>query len=278
MERETSRVMRNKGALAVRGAISSTPRHILLVEDSRVNQMVTVALLRKAGYQVDAVDNGFEAIESVRVLCYDLVLMDMAMPKMDGFETTSKIRGLPAPRNRIPIIAITANLPADYQARCLAAGMNDYIPKPINRLRLLPVLERWLTLPKTASCEAALHNAGSYECELDTEVLNQLQADTDLIALRRVIRLFIEETQMRLTVIATAQRIGDWPRLQREAHTLKSSAGAFGARRLQEHARRLDQSCRDGNWDEARALAQSIAAVAEPSLEVLTRQYAPGSR
>ena len=109
--------------------------------------------------------------------------------------------------------------------------------------------------------------------ELDPQVLRRLEADTNPVLLRRVINLFIDETTTRLRDIAAARAVGDWQRLQREAHILKSSAGTLGAKRLQEYARRLDHTCRNGDLVTAHHLAESIDKVAALALEALTRYY-----
>ncbi len=116
---------------------------LLLVEDNQVNQRVAVGLIRKLGYEVEAVSSGGEAIEAIRSNCYQAILMDCQMPEMDGFEATARIRQMEGPAASTPIIALTANaLPGDRE-RCLDAGMDDYIPKPLQLARLAEVLGRW---------------------------------------------------------------------------------------------------------------------------------------
>jgi signal transduction histidine kinase/ActR/RegA family two-component response regulator len=116
---------------------------LLLVEDNPVNQRVAVGLIRKLGYEVEAVSSGTEAIEAVRANSYQAILMDCQMPEMDGFEVTARIRQMEGGISSTPIIALTANaLPGDRE-RCLEAGMDDYIPKPLQMARLAEVLGRW---------------------------------------------------------------------------------------------------------------------------------------
>jgi CheY-like chemotaxis protein len=116
---------------------------LLLVEDNPVNQRVAVGLIRKLGYDVEAVSSGSEAIEAVRASSYQAILMDCQMPEMDGFEVTARIRQMEGEAATTPIIALTANaLPGDRE-RCLEAGMDDYIPKPLQMARLAEVLGRW---------------------------------------------------------------------------------------------------------------------------------------
>ncbi len=117
---------------------------ILVVDDSATNRIITAALLRKAGFSVTLADGGVEAVRLMTDEAFDAVLMDVAMPEMDGLAATAAIRALPAPRAEVPIIAMTAHAFPEYRDRCLAAGMDDYIAKPFQTLDLLEALERQL--------------------------------------------------------------------------------------------------------------------------------------
>jgi two-component system sensor histidine kinase/response regulator len=116
---------------------------ILLADDNPLNCRLAVLMLEKAGHVIDVVEDGAAAIEAVRGAHYDLVLMDVQMPEVDGLEATRQIRRLPIAQAGVPVIAITANAMAGDDRRCLAAGMNDYITKPIDRARLLSTVARW---------------------------------------------------------------------------------------------------------------------------------------
>jgi PAS domain S-box-containing protein len=117
---------------------------ILLVEDSAPNRLVATAILSKAGYRVETAENGLQALSAVKNNQYGLVLMDVAMPEMDGLEATRTIRGLDGERGRIPIVAMTAGAFDEDRQRCLDAGMNDFVSKPVMRADLLSAVERWL--------------------------------------------------------------------------------------------------------------------------------------
>lgn len=116
---------------------------VLLVEDNKVNQKVAIAILKKAGCLVDAADNGQDAIQQIRRDTYDVVLMDCQMPIMDGFEATAKIRTMDEPTCSIPIIALTAHAMKDDRQKCLDGGMDDYIPKPVNRQALIDLINKY---------------------------------------------------------------------------------------------------------------------------------------
>lgn len=119
---------------------------LLVVDDSATNRILTASLMRKAGFTVETAEGGAEAIAAVTDADqpYDAVLMDIAMPEVDGIAATRAIRGLPNARSRTPIIAVTAHGFAEDRERCLEAGMNAYVVKPIRRALLLAALHSWL--------------------------------------------------------------------------------------------------------------------------------------
>jgi len=128
-------------------SVFQSPRRrgrLLLAEDNPINQKVAMHLLGRLGYAVDLAQNGAEAVKMVQGRTYDLVLMDCQMPVMDGFQATKAIRQLAAPVSRITIVAVTANALAGERERCIAAGMDDYVPKPVSKEALDKALARWL--------------------------------------------------------------------------------------------------------------------------------------
>ncbi|CAK0771151.1 two-component system, sensor histidine kinase and response regulator [Azospirillaceae bacterium] len=129
---------------------------ILLAEDNKTNQLFAVTLLRRAGYAVDVVDDGRQAVEAVGRRNYALVLMDVQMPVMDGVEAAIRIRALPPPNGRVPVIAMTAHAMPAARHDCLAAGMDDYVSKPIHKSVLLATVARWLRREPVASASASL--------------------------------------------------------------------------------------------------------------------------
>jgi two-component system, sensor histidine kinase and response regulator len=131
---------------------SGTPAHIrlLLVEDNFVNQRVALYMLAKLGYQVHVAQNGREALERLRAVAYDLVLMDCQMPEMDGFEASKLIRD-PASGvldHAVPIIAMTAHAAPEDRARSIASGMNDFLSKPVDQAALSAMILKWLRPPE----------------------------------------------------------------------------------------------------------------------------------
>jgi len=125
--------------------ISNPNVRVLLVEDNKVNQQVAIAILKKAGCTVDAVDNGQDAIQQIRKATYHVVLMDCQMPIMDGFEATARIRAMDEPLRNLPIIAITAHALKEDQEKCIESGMNDYVSKPVSRQILIDMINKYTT-------------------------------------------------------------------------------------------------------------------------------------
>ena len=128
-------------------------RRLLLAEDSQANRLVATTFLKSAGYDVDAVANGKEAVEATQNFSYDLILMDVSMPEMDGIEATKLIRQLPGKNSKVFIVALTANVFKDDIERCYEAGMDGFVPKPINKKHLLKSIDKFLAISEAADNE-----------------------------------------------------------------------------------------------------------------------------
>jgi CheY-like chemotaxis protein len=121
-----------------------SPLLVLVAEDNVVNQMLARRLFEKLGCKMDLAVNGLEAVRMARSVDYDVIFMDCSMPELDGYEATARLRQLARPtERRVPIIALTANVMAEDRAKCLAAGMDDYLSKPIHIQALKGALQRW---------------------------------------------------------------------------------------------------------------------------------------
>ncbi|MBP2300442.1 response regulator [Azospirillum picis] len=237
---------------------------ILVVEDSPLNQMLVSAILVQAGHRPDIANNGLEAVMAAQAGGYDLILMDLSMPEMDGLTATRLVRGLPGAAGRVPVVAMTADTDEADRTRCQGAGMNDHVAKPVDRAQLLATVGKWLqaSLPAGFGPGNAVPAAREGEV-LDHDVLAQLAQDLDADLLEDVLRQFVAETRERVERMAAA---ADTAILMREAHTLKSTAGTFGARALCAAARTLEAACREaeagGPADEADRLRGEIPRLA----------------
>lgn len=216
---------------------------LLLAEDNKVNQMLAVALLRKRGYDVTVADNGLEAVELVKRGDFDLVLMDVQMPKMDGFEATTAIREWEADRGagRLPIIAVTAHAMEGDRQLCLDAGMDDYVSKPIEPEELEAAIARWTgEIPDFEPSRA-----------LDL-------AEGDETVLESIVALFLEQTPERVQAIRRALDAGDATGLERTAHTLEGTAVRLAMPRLRDIAHRIAVLSSKGELEQAAALMAKL--------------------
>jgi signal transduction histidine kinase/DNA-binding response OmpR family regulator len=187
-----------------------TDVRVLLAEDNPVNQKVAVRQLEKLGVAADAVANGVEAVEAVSRHDYDLLLLDVQMPEMDGFAAARELRKRGA---TLPIVALTANALAGDRERCLAAGMDDYLSKPIHEEELLRVLERFLPAQAAAFDPATVRRLRDMGDEFFAEVAN----------------IYLEDAPSRLAAIRAASEAGDAKALAAAAHAFRSGSGNIGA-------------------------------------------------
>ena len=215
---------------------------MLVAEDNAVNRQLAVALLAKLGYEADVVENGREALDALERVTYDVVLMDVQMPELDGLEATRRIRERFRSTHGPTIIAMTANAMEGDREECLAAGMDDYLPKPIRLEELSRVLAR---------CRPV----GAIE-PLDQAVLRTLVSslggdEEGREAVRELVDTFLEDAPTQMASLHGAVECGDADGARRAAHTLKSNGATFGAQPFAELCRELENLGRDGRLDAA---------------------------
>ncbi|WP_175426372.1 response regulator [Azospirillum brasilense] len=218
------------GPATSRSTTSTAPRHrILVAEDNPVNLQVTLALLRRAGHVVDSVSNGLEAVNAVAALPYDLVLMDVQMPEMDGLAATRAIRRMGGAAAHVPIVAMTANAMEGDQAICLAAGMDDYLAKPIVADQLLRTVTRWIVLPKASEPNPPEPCHGTEPPpRIDHAKLQDLRDAIGDDGFALLMETFRRETPLHLDQLRQAAQNRDFAAVERSAHILKGSTGNVG--------------------------------------------------
>jgi PAS domain S-box-containing protein len=241
----------------------SVPLRILIVEDNEVNRQLALLLLQKLGYRADVAANGIEAIEAVDRQPYDVVLMDVEMPEMDGLEASRRIREM-KPQTRPWIVAVTANALHGERERCLQAGMDDYITKPLHLDELVAALRG--ASPPTIGRRS--------DEAVDREVLRGLSSSLGVgrdASVRELIDTFRSQaTEMPSTLrIAVDRR--DSEEVRRAAHTLKSNASTFGASTLAELSRELERAARADELEDERRLIDRIAQELDRVLVELER-------
>jgi two-component system sensor histidine kinase/response regulator len=261
--------------------------HVLLVEDNEINQEVAVGQLEDANVFVDLAENGEVAIRLIGENTYDVVLMDMQMPVMDGVTATRALRADPRFRN-LPIIAMTANAMASDRELCLEAGMNDHIAKPIDPHQLFGVLRRWIRRADHDKHEEMAMPAVTPRGETD-DVKGLDLAGVDAVAGLRLtggkmaryetlLRKFAERQDGTVTDIRMALSRGDAATAERAAHSLKGSAATLGAASLAAAAAGAEIAIRTGNGVEEALIALSLAL--DPvigSIQAALPEEAPGN-
>jgi CheY-like chemotaxis protein len=244
-------------------AAAQPPRRILLVEDNQANQLVALGFLKLLGYQAEVAGTGLAALEALTRQSYDLVLMDCQMPELDGYATTTRLRALEGPARHTPVIAMTAHaLPGDRE-RCLAAGMDDYLSKPLRLEALREVLWRWGPAPPGTALPAAAS-------PLDQGVVAELQALMGE-TFGQAVHAFLQDAQKYLEAIRLAVVRGDTQTLSRMAHTLKGSSSNLGATRLASLCADLLENCHPEALDQVPAQVERIVAELAQVQEALAR-------
>ena len=242
---------------------------VLLAEDNPVNQQVAVAMLVKRGHEVHVSSNGREAVDAVTERDYDVVLMDIQMPEMDGFEATHAIRELPKGKD-LPIIGLTAHALSGERERCLSHGMTDYLAKPFKAHELFALVEGSAE-GKPAPAPTPLAAAPPVDLEGFRTTLREAGAEQ---ALYSIVDTFVRQAPDRLAALATAVASGSGAEIAKAAHVYRGAAATIGARELAELLEIVETSARAGDIEQARETFERVSPVAHAVTEYLRQQRA----
>jgi PAS domain S-box-containing protein len=235
---------------------------ILLVEDNPINQKTAAAMLRKAGFAVDVADDGVHALEAFERGRYDIILMDIQMPEMDGYETTRSIRRREGSDRHSVIIAMTAHAMKGDRERCLEAGMDDYLAKPINPDDVLRVIAKWLgpkpeEQPGLAAVQSGENPEKPAESPVDMkDAMNRFDNEQEFF--REMLDQFLNLLPGQVKEIEKALAAGDAETVQKTAHNIKGSAGTLSARRLYSVVLKMEESGRSGDFSGTGALLEEL--------------------
>ncbi|MDZ7261602.1 MAG: response regulator, partial [candidate division KSB1 bacterium] len=231
--------------------------HILLAEDNPVNQKVARRILEKAGHTVEVVNNGRLAVEALEQKEYDLVLMDVQMPEMDGFEATRLIRQKEGAQRHTPIIAMTAHAMKGDRERCLEAGMDAYISKPLQPQELFDAINKWAksrNQDKAIAQPAKQQQPGDILETQESKEVTPIDLETALSRfdgdqefLREMVEEFLTDAPERLQKLMAALQTGDVRVVERQAHSIKGAASNLSATSIADIAQRLETMGRSGD-------------------------------
>jgi protein-histidine pros-kinase len=261
------------------GLATEQAMDILLVEDNPVNQTMALRLLQRKGHRVTVANNGQEAVEHFERDRFDVILMDVQMPVMGGMEATEAIRAREMRRSwvhargwrRTPIVAMTAHAMQGDRERCLEAGMDEYVSKPIRPADLYAAIERVRFGRSAVGTRPHAEESSQWRDVADIEQTLSL-LDGDEAVLRNMISLFLGDYRRTLDDIQAALQRNDAKRLGQYAHSLKGAVGAFYAAPAMEAAARLELAARNGDLIQAAADFETLKSAAEQLVKVLQRE------
>ena len=262
---ESKPIVTRHSANEMQRSLVGKASRILLVEDNNTNQQVAIGILKKLGLTADAASNGSEALKAMQSHHYDLVLMDVQMPVMDGLEATRHIRDKQSLvlDHDVPIIAMTALAFQEDRQRCLEAGMNDYVSKPIEPQTLAEVLADWLP-DKTAQNEEkaafkVIHiEKGPVPVFDKAALMRRLMEDENLAQI--VIRGFVEDIPQQIQKLKDFLETGDLVGAERQAHTIKGASANISGDALQMLALDVENAGRSGDMAAMKARVPDLEA------------------
>ncbi|MFZ2324189.1 MAG: response regulator [Ignavibacteriaceae bacterium] len=219
---------------------------ILLAEDNLINQKVVIRMLSSAGYQADAVMNGEQAVRVFGQKNYDLILMDVQMPEMDGFTATKKIREMEPPKNNVPIIAITAHALVGDREKCIEAGMNDYISKPVVAKEIVMLIDKLLKLDQMNLEVPVEEKKGNSSFDFDR--LKQISLG-DPVFEKDLLGDYIEDAKAKLQSLTEHLAEGNAKKIVGIAHTLKGSSYSVGATLVGDEALGIELSAKNNDLE-----------------------------
>lgn len=239
---------------------------VLVAEDNLVNQKLLSRMLEKAGYACDIAANGLEVLVAMQRIGYDIILMDRQMPELDGAEATQRIRSSQQRWSKVPIVAVSAGVSLEERQACLAAGMDDFLSKPVDRVELVKMLKKyaperpWGIQPQIPDLDA---NQLTEVCAGDQEFQQEM------------VTTFLKELEQFLTELDGAGEAQDAPRIRRAAHSLKGASRYIGALRLAKVSEQMEKSAADGDLEAVASLTPTMLETAQVLQSILAPTTGP---
>jgi PAS domain S-box-containing protein len=243
---------------------------MLLAEDNQINQKIVVRTLGKAGYNIDVVQNGREAVEAAVRNEYDIIFMDVQMPVMDGYEATRAIRSKEGLSKHTPIIAMTAHAMEGDRERCLQAGMDDYISKPIDWQEMFKLIKKWGKLRIEASLSPAMSKpekkgfAEAKKDETPIDMKNAMQRfNNDKEFFKEMLREFLNYIPEQVLKLEEASMAGNLSEVQKTAHSIKGAAGNLSAVKVYETSIEIEKKAKNGYMPQIPSLIEELKSEIE---------------
>jgi CheY-like chemotaxis protein/HPt (histidine-containing phosphotransfer) domain-containing protein len=240
----------------LREKTTMTNKLVLLAEDNIVNQKVAIRQLQKLGYRADAVANGREAVEALERIPYDVVLMDCQMPEMDGYEATAEIRRREGQRKHTIIVAMTANALQGDREKCIAAGMDDYISKPVKSEELAQVLQR--VFAGLVSGDEVVVSCAAEQVSPPVDVARLHEAMGDEVD--AILDIYLQQMTENLEKLTAAIAVGNASAVELVAHNCAGTSANCGIVAVLEPLRKLEQMGREGTLAGAEALGRQVVS------------------
>jgi len=260
----------NKKTLSPEDAKFQRAKHkILLAEDNLINQKIAVRMLNDYGYICEAVSDGLEAVKAVRNDKYSLILMDIQMPEMDGYSATAEIRKLSNGKRNIPIVAITAHALMGDKEKCLNAGMNDYVTKPIIADNIIKAIDNLLNIESEEIPSTILTEEPGSSQVFDFEHFEKVSMGDDLFQ-KEVLSSYMEDTIIRFKRIESFLISREVEKLLKEAHTIKGASYSVGAKKIGDEALAVEITARHNDFESAPDRAKKLWQAIEETREIVS--------
>jgi len=246
---------------------------ILLVEDNDINRLYASSILKMWGCHFETAENGVVALEKIRNNAFDIILMDIQMPVMDGFETTKAIRQGDPKHHKVPIIALTANATQKDFENCIAAGMNDCITKPFTQEDLFQTLTKYLGKKLTVKKKSLMDALPTHEASLvDLSYLRKVSNNNEQF-IKEIVSAFLESMPSTISNIETQLVKKDWDQLARVVHKIKPTITLMGIHQLKDKIILLEKETKNGQDENTiQTLASEVSKFLTQAIESLRSQ------
>jgi PAS domain S-box-containing protein len=243
---------------------------LLLAEDNLINQKVALRILSDSGYNITPVNNGKEVLQILKERNFDIILMDVQMPEMDGYTATGEVRKLESEVAKIPIIALTAHALIGDKEKCIQAGMNDYVSKPIVPENFIKVIDKWLKIEAKPEKEAASSGPANNEMIFDFSVLDKMSlGDKDFQ--QELLVAYMKDVDERFARLKSFIEEKNLPKITGEAHTIKGASYSLGAKKVGDLAYSIELTGRQKDLENVNQWMEKLSFAISETKEIINK-------